>query len=59
MSYFEIRKKYLAQALSFLGFKYYMFTSKEGYTLYSFAETDKFKSALDELLLLKDKYKTN
>lgn len=56
MTYFEVRKKYLAVALSFLGFKYYKFTSNEGYILYSFAETDKFKDALHDLLKLKDKY---
>lgn len=56
MVYFEVRKKYLAQALSFLGFKYYKFTCNEGYVLYSFAETNEFKDALNDLLHLKDKY---
>lgn len=55
MKYFEIRKKYLAEALSYLGFKYYKFTNAD-YTMYSFEDTDNFKLALNDLLRLKDKY---
>lgn len=50
----KINKKYLAEALSYLGFRYY----KNGFgndTTYSFERTDKFDQALTELNLLKDK----
>lgn len=54
--YTVIEKRYLANALSFLGFKYYKFgDGKE--TKYSFEETEKFKFALHELLELKNKLK--
>ena len=53
-NYTTIEKKYLAEALSFLGFKYYKYgEGKE--TKYSFEETDKFKFALGELLELRNK----
>lgn len=52
--YTTIEKKYLAEALSFLGFKYYKYG--EGKEIeYSFEETDKFKFALGELLKLRNK----
>lgn len=51
--YTTIEKKYLAEALSFLGFSYYKFgEGKE--TKYSFEETDNFKFALGELLKLRN-----
>lgn len=59
MAYFEVRKKYLAEALSYIGFKYYKFTSNEGYVLYSFLDIPEFKNALTDLLSLKDKYGTH
>jgi len=58
MKLYEIRKKYLAEALSFLGFRYY----KKGFgenTLYSFENTEKFSKALHELNQLKDKLRNN
>ena len=55
-NYTTIEKKYLAEALSFLGFKYYKFgEGKE--TVYSFEDTDKFRFALGELLELRNKIK--
>ena len=56
MKYFEIRKKYLAEALAFLGFKYYKFNTPE-YTLYSFVDTEEFREALNDLLRLKNTYR--
>jgi len=56
MKYFEIRKKYLAEALAFLGFKYYKFNTPE-YTLYSFVDTEDFRKALNDLLRLKNIYR--
>lgn len=50
--YYIIRKKYLAEALAFLGYKYF----KEGYekdTIYKFKNTKEFNTALTELMKLK------
>lgn len=58
MTYRVIHKKYLAEALSFLGFRYYKFYDKaEPETVkYSFVETEEFNKALNEILELKTKY---
>ena len=47
--YCNVEKKYLAESLSFLGFRYYKFTYGSS-ILYSFENTDKFKKALTGLL---------
>ncbi|MCY6958296.1 hypothetical protein [Clostridium brassicae] len=52
--YTIIDKRYLAESLAFLGYKY----RKNGYgkdTKFVFAETEQFKQALYELLQLKKK----
>lgn len=52
--YYEIRKKYLAEGLAFLGYRYF----KEGFgkdTIYKFKNTKEFNTALNELMKLKDK----
>ena len=52
--YYEIRKKYLAESMAFLGYKY----MKDGYgkdTTYRFENTDQFNKALTGLMELKDK----
>ena len=51
--YTQINKKYLAEALSFLGFRYYKFND-DGQTVYSFENTEKFSKALVKLLQLRD-----
>ena len=54
MKIYEVKKKYLAEALSFLGFKYH----KQGFgkeTTYTFENTEKFSKALHELSQLKRK----
>jgi len=54
MKTYEVRKRYLAEALSYLGFRYY----KQGFgtdTVYSFEDTDKFSKAITELNQLKEK----
>ena len=56
MEFYEVKKRYLAEALSFLGFRYY----KKGFgenTIYSFKNTEKFSKALNELTILKNKFK--
>jgi hypothetical protein len=52
--YYEIRKKYLAESMAFLGYKYI----KEGYgkdTIYLFENTIEFNTALTGLMELKNK----
>lgn len=60
MNYRVIHKKYLAEALSFLGFKYYKFNEFNEFgkqiVKYSFIETPDFNDAVDNLLALKQKY---
>ena len=55
MSYYKINKKYLAIALSFLGFHYFQFNNDNG-TIYSFEDTENFRLALSELTKLKNKF---
>lgn len=50
--YCNINKRYLAEALSFLGFKYFKFQN-EGKTVYSFEDNDKFRIALTKILELR------
>jgi hypothetical protein len=56
MKLYEVKKRYLAEALSYLGFRYY----KNGFgndTTYSFENTEKFNTAMYELNQLKEKLK--
>lgn len=53
MKVYEVRKKYLADALSYLGFRYF----KKGFgedTIYTFEKTEKFTKAITKLNLLKE-----
>lgn len=63
MDYRVIHKKYLAEALSFLGFRYYKFNEcnqeNKQVIKYSFVETPDFNNAVNDLLLLKQKYSSN
>lgn len=53
--YFEVRNKYLAEGLAFLGFKYFKFNNKEtGKTIYSFKDTEIIKDTIEHLLKLKN-----
>jgi len=57
--YYEIfycKEKYLADALSFLGFKYYKFTDPNGSVYYSFENSDKLNEAMTELLSLQGRF---
>ena len=56
MRYFIVRKKNLADALSFLGFKYYKFTEQNGSVYYSFENSDKLNEAMTELLNLQGRF---
>lgn len=54
MEYYIIRKKYLAEAIAFLGFRYY----REGEgrdAIYKFQDTTEFRQALSGLMELKQK----
>ena len=55
IKYFEIKKKYMADALSYLGFRYFKFNDPEGIS-YSFEDNEKFREALNDLLGLKNKF---
>lgn len=58
MKYRVIYKKYLAEALSFLGFRYYKFYDESNPKIikYSFIESDEFNNAVNDILALKNKY---
>ncbi len=51
--YTIIDKKYLADALSFLGLRYFIFNKEDGKKVYSFEDTKKFHYTLAKLLVLK------
>lgn len=50
--YYNVDSRYLANGLSFLGFRYYKFND-EGSTTYSFEDTDEFRKCLSTILTLK------
>jgi len=52
--YTNINKKYLADAMAFLGFGYLKFQDKEGKTVYTFENTERFNTALHKLLQLRE-----
>ena len=52
MSYFEVRNKYLAEALAFFNFKYYKFGFGKD-TIYSFKDTKEIKEIMNCLIQLK------
>lgn len=51
--YYSIEKKSLATALNWMGFKYYIWTSREGKTLYGFEDSTRLHKALEGLLELR------
>ncbi|NFO30396.1 hypothetical protein FDB41_06800 [Clostridium botulinum] len=51
--YKNIKKKYLADALSFLGFRYMIFDNEDGTKEYTFEDTFKFQHALAKILEIK------
>ena len=54
VNYCSLKKKYLAESLSFLGFHYF----KDGFgedTIYKFEDTDNLRLAILELNKLKEK----
>lgn len=51
--YTIIDKKYLADALSFLGLRYFIFNKEDGRKVYSFEDNEKFHYTLAKILDLK------
>ncbi|NOW03210.1 hypothetical protein [Clostridium beijerinckii] len=56
--YYNIEKKSLATALNWMGFKFYVWTNREGKTLYGFEDTIKLHKALNGLLELRKQVKS-
>lgn len=54
--FYNVNKKYLADALSFLGFRYFKFIDKDNKQVYSFIDTNNFRTALSKLLQLKQEF---
>lgn len=52
--YYIVKNKYLADGLSFLGFRYYKFNDETG-IVYSFEDTETFRKNLTAMLDLKKK----
>jgi hypothetical protein len=52
--YYHVNKKYMAFALNFLGFRYYIFSNADG-NIYSFEDNEKFRMALTQLNQLRNK----
>jgi len=57
IKYTNIKKKSLADALNFLGFRYYKFQNDKGETVFSFIENVNFLKALKGLLELREEVK--
>lgn len=55
--YYNIEKKSLANALNWMGFKFYVWTNRDGKTLYGFEDTTRLRKALEGLLELREQIK--
>ncbi len=55
-TYYQVKQVYLANSLSFLGFRYYKFNTYENEQIYSFEDTTEFREALTTMCKLKTKY---
>lgn len=51
--YYETDRIYIANALSFLGFRYYKFTNFKGDLVYSFVNSETLQLAVQKLFALK------
>lgn len=54
--YYHVYKRYLADALSWLGYEYLKFINDKGEAVWSFKNTEKFQIARLELIEFKKKY---
>lgn len=53
---FNIENKYLADGLSFCGYRYYRYTTETGKTIYSFSRTQEFMDCFNKILEIKKIY---
>ena len=51
--YYSIKKQNLAQALNFMGFKFYVYNGTDGKPLFGFEDTQDFRIAMNSLLQLR------
>ena len=52
-NFYTVKKKYLAEALSYLGFRYYKYIQEDNKVSYVFEKTIYFEKCLSELIHLK------
>lgn len=51
--HYNIEKRTLAEALNFMGFKYYKFIGDKGIPIYGFEDTELFRKAMNGLFDLR------
>lgn len=51
--YYNIKKRAFAEALNFLGFRYYKYTGDRDETIYGFVDNPTFREAMNGLLELR------
>lgn len=56
--YYQTDKKYLAESLSFIGFRYYKFNNDKTTNVmtYAFDNTKELRAAIEEIMSLRKKY---
>jgi len=57
IKYYKINSKYLAYALSFIGFKFYKFNEDNGGVRYIFENSEVLQDSIEKLVELKQGYK--
>lgn len=57
--FYIIENRYLAEALAFMGEKYYKFTGEKGFTVYSFKDTEQFRKTMNGLFNLRKEISNN
>ena len=57
--YYEVKKLYLANSLSYMGFRYLIFDKENNEKIYSFKDTLEFREAITGITLLRDKFNKN
>lgn len=55
--YYETDRIYIANTLSFLGFRYYKFTNFKGKQVYSFKNTEELQLAVTKIFELKNEFR--
>lgn len=57
--YYEVKKLYLANSLSYIGFRYLIFDKENDEKIYSFKDTLEFREAITGITLLRDRFNKN